>query len=548
MVDFLRGILAGRLKIFFMFYKIKKAFNAIGVWMLSVFATIMKVLFSQLCCKYFTKKGRRNAEKFLPSLEEQKKAFNKLQTEAIPKRVWSKDFRIWMLQMKEYSLIEDCASQEELAEVLFKPCDASIRSVAVQRCTPTHATILKFVNETKDINEVIALARAVPAAFESLAAAEVFGKGTAERCEVMWSIVNRSPQKATDYINLIFSDEELLKGVDDVVVPSLVDTAISAKLGVTPYLAQLKQYFPDVYVKVRENVFRFKNEGERVFCEGFKLTKKDLSAENVDDLCTVAVYGRLDEEHDALAWLAIGYQLVARQCVSDLIIDNLSFIKGRIGDGAYRQLCEKLVFNVPEIYHLKKLLPLVPRELENDAVERLLDLVYHDNRGQICDLFPFKGWSDVQQEKAVRLLAASKSLPLGWENTLSEALLHIAFEELEIQAELLTIYGNNDAEMNELIVHKLHSRSEIALFCHSGSRLSNYGHRYVQAFQMDESTFSAVVKRTTDDYTATISGYVEKLIRAHAEKWGLSEQNYRDLLQSPYNSLAALLKVQLKKK
>lgn len=572
MVDFLRGILVGRLKFFsLMFSKIKMAFNAVGAWILNVFAAIMRVSFPQLCCKYFTKKGRRNAEKFLPSLEEQKKAFMHILNADIPKRVWSKEFRIWMLQMKEYSLIADCASQEELAEVLFKPCSTAIRSVAVRRCTPTHDMILKFVNETEKFSEVTDLATAVPAAFSSLSAEEILGTGSNERRKLMLATLNKYPgylterrdlmltmaNKYPDYVTAclgIILSAPTSTGEDVFDVPLLVGVAIAKKLDLAPLLEQLKAKYPETYATVRENAMNMGTNSVMLVLKGFSLTSWALPAHMgkaypklIEDLNTVSVSGSLEDCYDAMAWLSICYQMMDKQDICNMVLKNWEDIKECVSNSVYQQLSQKLVKSFSNAEQGKQVIKLVDEGLKPKAIDRLLDVLSDSSSGCLSDLFPFKEWNAEQQKKAIRLMARGKNLPVKRMKELSKELQELAIEELEIQSELSAFRSNNDAKMNELIMHKLHSRSEVALFCHSGYLVSNYGYRYVQAFQMDESSFGLMVMRTTDDYKTTISGCIEKIIRAHAEKWGLSEQNYRDLLQSPYSSLAALLKESIRK-
>ena len=126
-------------------------------------------------------------------------------SDVVPKHVWSKELRVWILRDKNYALIDDCASQEELEEVLFKPCSTEVRTIAVKRCTPSHDTILWFVNETEKFEEVLDLATAVPTAFESLTAKEALGRGTDKHSDLMWTLINKYSARATDYLELILS-------------------------------------------------------------------------------------------------------------------------------------------------------------------------------------------------------------------------------------------------------------------------------------------------------------------------------------------------------
>jgi len=60
---------------------------------------------------------------------------------------------------------------------------------------------------------------------------------------------------------------------------------------------------------------------------------------------------------------------------------------------------------------------------------------------------------------------------------------------------------------------------------------------------MSESAFKVLVSNIRDSQNYGIEERVSKLVRLHAEKWGLSEKNYKDLMQSEYYSkLAAVLK------
>ena len=549
----MRGILVGRLKFFsLMFSKIKKAFNAVGAWILNVFAAIMRVSFPQLCCKYFTKKGRRNAQKFLPSLEEQKKAYLHFSSEDLLKHVWSKELRVWILRDKDYTLIEDCATQEELSEVLFKPCSTAIRSIAVKRCSPKHDMILKFVNETEKFSEVIDLATAVPAAFSSLSAEEILGTGSKGRRELMLTMVNKYPEYATNYLGIILS-ASVPKRDDAFDVPLLVGIAIGQKDNLTPFLEQLKTKYPETYATVRENAVSMGTNSVSLVLKGFSLTSWALSAhigntypKLIEDLDAVSIYGELDDSYDAIAWLYICYQMMDKQDICNLILRNWADIKECVSKNVYQQLSQKLVKSFSNAEQGKQVIKLVDEGLKPKAIDRLLDVLKDSSGGQLSDLFPFKGWNAKQQEKAIRLMAVGKTLPMDRMNELSQELQKLAIEELEIQSELRVIqFGGEDAK-KELVKHKLHSRSEVQLFCHSMYMDRDCSKQYIQNYEMDEHSFAAMITRVKDDYGNSLD--VSELICLHAKQWGLSTANYRALLQSDaYCRFAPLLKEHLKK-
>lgn len=535
-----------------MFSKIKKAFNAVGAWILNVFAAIMRVSFPQLCCKYFTKKGRRNAQKFLPSLEEQKKAYLHFSSEDLLKHVWSKELRVWILRDKDYTLIEDCATQEELSEVLFKPCSTAIRSIAVKRCSPKHDMILKFVNETEKFSEVIDLATAVPAAFSSLSAEEILGTGSKGRRELMLTMVNKYPEYATNYLGIILS-ASVPKRDDAFDVPLLVGIAIGQKDNLTPFLEQLKTKYPETYATVRENAVSMGTNSVSLVLKGFSLTSWALSAhigntypKLIEDLDAVSIYGELDDSYDAIAWLYICYQMMDKQDICNLILRNWADIKECVSKNVYQQLSQKLVKSFSNAEQGKQVIKLVDEGLKPKAIDRLLDVLKDSSGGQLSDLFPFKGWNAKQQEKAIRLMAVGKTLPMDRMNELSQELQKLAIEELEIQSELRVIqFGGEDAK-KELVKHKLHSRSEVQLFCHSMYMDRDCSKQYIQNYEMDEHSFAAMITRVKDDYGNSLD--VSELICLHAKQWGLSTANYRALLQSDaYCRFAPLLKEHLKK-
>ena len=473
-------------------------------------------------------------------------------SDVVPKHVWSKEFRVWLLQKKEYALIDDCASQEELEEVLFNPCSTSIRSIAVRRCTPNHTTILWFVNETEKFEEVLDLATAVPAAFESLTAKEALGRGTDKHSDLMWTLINKYSARATDYLELILSSEILKERCKDD-VPLLTDIAIAKKLDLMPCLASLKVEFPAVYAKVREHAMDMGNCAVRLVLKGFPLAMDTLSStggdaylKSVNDLRIVAIAGELEESYDAAAWLRISYQMMDKADICSLMLSHWNSIKEHVSNAVYQQLCEKLVKNISNPHQAKQALGLLDVSFKPSIIDKLLNIVSDKGASWLSDLFPFKDWSDEQQKKAIRIMAAGKTLPKERMNEISEELQKIAFEELEIQSELTVIHSGNKEEMKELIAHKLHSRSEVALLCSGYRRADAYGQEYINNHKMDESSFADIVLRTRDDNGSSITS-MPNFIRTHAAKWGLSAQNYQDLLQSPYSSLAALLKESIRK-
>ena len=329
--------------------------------------------------------------------------------------------------------------------------------------------------------------------------------------------------------------------------------AIAKKLDLAPLLEQLKAKYPETYATVRENAMNMGTNSVMLVLKGFSLTSWALPAHMgkaypklIEDLNTVSVSGSLEECYDAMAWLSICYQMMAKQDICNLILRNWVDIKEHVSNAVYQQLCEKLVKNIYNPHQAKQALGLLDVTFKPSIIDKLLKILSDKGASWLSDLFPFKDWSDGQQKKAIRIMAAGKALPKERMNEISEELQKIAFEELEIQSELTVIHSGNKEEMKELIAHKLHSRSEVALLCSGYRRADAYGQEYINNHKMDESSFADIVLRTRDDNGSSITS-MPNFIRTHAAKWGLSAQNYQDLLQSPYSSLAALLKESIRK-
>ena len=74
-----------------------------------LFAAIMRTIFPLMAVKYFTKKSNAYAELFLPSVEKQLKAIEKLEldTDQIRARVWSLQTKVARLLQQRYDLIQE---------------------------------------------------------------------------------------------------------------------------------------------------------------------------------------------------------------------------------------------------------------------------------------------------------------------------------------------------------------------------------------------------------------------------------------------------------
>jgi len=535
---------------------------------LRAYACIMRTLFPTHCVKSLTlnyiktKRGSRkneNADMFLPGKDKELRAIKKLQfgMEEIRQRQWSPETEIELLKQSNFALVSRIKNEAALNIVVEHGYISPICE-AMNVFTPSKGYLLNLIRHWNK-EKLFSVIEGVPSAFDSLKEWDILGVTEKQAYEgkELWAVaralVNAKPEKwAPKFIAEVMKivpsrlNEHALAALEcfvEVAIENRVDISTS-----TPYLMVIH---PDLYVKLR---IALTQEGDpKKFYPYVKLMFPQLVTKLDNNFG--AIYAKegpsawarskkkLTEAQEAAVWLSFAL----RPTTIDLVVDNLSAIKSRVSEKAFQSVEDDVFMfstGTREILSLMKFYKDDAQKQE-ELREKLLGAASPHNA--LRQFYPFNGWKEDQAERAVRAMAVGKTLPEDL-SALSVELQAAAIQELEIQSEMAAI-GSTClllSDQEKLMEQKLHARSEIFLFQKDYNWHEMKAH-YIISNKMEEESFRALVNFCGTGYQDD-ENRIRKLIFLHAHNWGLSAQNYKDLMQSPlYADLGARLKSYVQK-
>ncbi len=574
-----------------MFNSIKRAFNAIGAWILNVFAAIMRVSFPQLCCKYFTKikEGCRDQEHyaklklFLPGEAKELRAIKKLKLswDEISDHVWSPETELALLKEGNYALIGKIRGGDtEALDVICATGDADLIAKVFAQATPSNYYLKKWLFEAK-ADVVAGVLKRVPVAFNSLSyddvnnlnyvgvlvnsASEENASDKQKKSAQKWAteVVTRN-----EFMNCSLSNQE------SELFESAMSVLLNADYDFSKYMENLQRWHRRWYCSIRDHA------STSAYCEEYLIERLPriwyLADAKEERFAQYSGQNCVTEKGDARRWMTLVRKNIWRPRVAIAALRTCTYLSynnpgaavvdlqrelvssaqqfnvieialGKLPEQYQSQLQSKLYGSITTVAEAMKALELLPASYHKGIRAKIAEIAIEYDAEKLLSYWPFDGWEGSVAASVVRKLSIYKWLPLDKLTELPKHLQNVALEELEIQAELGVIHSFTSAEMEKLIEKKLHSRSEVTLLTARNETVSTYGEKYVSLHKMSDRTFSAIVLRTLDAHRDSIESTLKKVISLHAEKWGLSEENYKALLQSPYSSLAALLKESIRK-
>jgi hypothetical protein len=363
----------------------------------------------------------------------------------------------------------------------------------------------------------------------------------------------------------------------------------------TKHLENLRSHHWDWYGAVRGKVSRSEHPQSKhlvaylveripkIWCRFLPLEARELSS--FEDRSFRGE--RWGDVLDARAWLQLSYEKLDSQDVIKVALDHITDLQYSNPCGAIVKMQQRLVEKVRGYELIKLALSKLPQRYKSalqsklyasigsyaearecligtpkDGIVRIKALPKSYRKGlraKMTDVlcrceasefirtyWPFLNWEMKNAEKAVRKLASLKKLPLDRLGELSEELQKAGLEEVDVVAEQESLLIDPDEcsypqeNQKELLKRQLNPRSEVVLFTR-GYHWQKEKLAYISNFRMSDLGFRALVNHCGNYSDDEMRG--RELIRAHAEKWGLTQGEYLLLYNSPYYSdLAAPLK------
>jgi hypothetical protein len=363
-----------------------------------------------------------------------------------------------------------------------------------------------------------------------------------------------------------------------------MQVAVDVDYDFTKSLDSLERYHENWYQAVRNRAGQSKHLVDYIverlprvwFSARFRDLDSNKELESFDESFRGENWPRV---MDARQWLQLAYEhcyepLVARKALE--VITDLSYtypcgairnmqqrlldgveIKGKVRCGLkefalikfalkkmperfHWQLKSKLYGAISSYAEAREAATILPKSYRKGLRAKLVEMTCQSDTAEfIRTYWPFTNWEPENAEAAVRKLAKLKALPFERLGELSEELRQAGLEEVDVVAEMETLLVDSSEtstpgqEEKELLKRQLHPRSEVTLFTR-GYHWHKVKLEYISNFKMSEIGFKALVNHQGSYGDDEKRG--RALVRAHAEKWGLTNDEYLALTRSPYYS------------
>lgn len=500
-----------------------------------IFAVIVRTVFPLIAVKYFTKKSNACAELFLPSVEKQLRAIEKLDldTDQIRARVWSMQTKVKRLLQQHYDLIQEIKTEQEFA-ALVNVGRVNIIAQAMKFYTPTQQMALQLLSKF-GLNAVELIEKS-PAAFDGLKASDILGVKSNEVCasdSPRWAFAEALVTKRSSWAPKFLEElrkmpPQRLGELGQAKFNFFFKFAYDAKENVAFLMPYMAVFFPELYAQVRANFSSYKEFAPYIIKMLLaKLKSLEQGKVTFDDLPSVSVHGALEEVYDAYAWLCIAYYRLNEPAVYEFIATKMSEIKPMVSEHIYNQLLDRLVALANCPADVSRLLSLADDKRKQVLYREMVEKKY---AVLLAAQYPFSLWEDKKLVKsALRILIADNRLPLAKMQELPEDLQEFAIYQMEVSAQIDAL-ANGDILKN--VKYHLLPEAEIYLMLMDPHFSLKYQELYVDNFKMSERAFNVLIHRETvklqNDGT-----FPDNLVGKYAAKWGLTEAQYQALLQTP---------------
>ncbi len=514
-----------------------------------IFAAIMRSIFPLMAVKYFTKKSNQYAELFLPSEAQQLRAIEKLDldTDQIRARVWSLQTKVKRLLQQHYDLIQEIKTEQEFA-ALVNVGRVNIIAQAMKYYTPTQEMALKLLS--KFGLDAVELINKAPAAFDGLKTCDILGIKPSEVCALdspRWAFAEALVSKRASWAPKFLEEirkmsPQQLGELGQAKFNFFFNFAYDAKENVAFLMPYMAVFFPELYAQVRANFFSYKEFAPYIIkMLPAKLRYLEQGKETFDDLPSVSVHGALEEVYDAYAWLCIAYYRLNEPAVYELIISKMSDIKPMVSEPIYSQLLDRLIALANCPADVSRLLNLADDEGKRSLYRKMVEKKY---AVLLAAQYPFSSWEDKELVKsALRIVIADNRLPLAKMQELPEDLQEFAKYQLEVSAQISALVSG---DILKNVEYHLLPEAEIYLMLMDPRYTWKYQKLYVEKFELSEKAFNVLIHREAVKLQDQVV-FPDVLVGKYVAKWGLTEVQYQELLQTPMKKYALQWKEYIKK-
>lgn len=318
------------------------------------------------------------------------------------------------------------------------------------------------------------------------------------------------------------------------------DAAFKLKADISSLIVVMSVFNQDKYNKICKHFSEYKDFSpyfEQMFGQLVKYLDESVCNFSDRDLISPSNEDENEERwrHEAFRWLTIGYVLMpGNQQICKIILQYLPQIEKKVNQSVLEYLRDRIISSLENGKLVEDAYHLFPYEYRETLLAKAVAVGYSYRVELWC--FPYTGISDALAERAINKLIAKGHFPVERIQELSEDLQKKAFAEMEATAQIAMLRDYDAAKSyfsDETSLRAFQPKAELFLF----TMESYHGakHVYIKHFKMSDWTFLGLI------HSLGVS-YGENLVIAHATRWGLSEEQYMALLQTPFSGVAPFVK------
>ena len=482
----------------------------------------------------------------------------KLSEKEIAERVWLPSVRMELLSKGDPSvrraLASTVKSDSELMAVLTYG-NVEDKVAAVRSFTPSAKRMRSLLSSPKTCVDFLReMAKEAPTAFNTLTVREILDMTTWQKCnqvkdwrwDLAFCLMSASPEWCPKFMALIKEISPMQLAERDIRnFKKIFAIAIKAKVSLAGFLSYMSVFFKEEYVQY-VNAFakysKFDAEFEEMFPQYVKYLKDGANYYYSLTMLDTHIGENTSSEDVAYAWLGIGRDLVHRSSnIFNVFLNNIENIyAGNSNVG--KELVDKMTECAHSIEDLERLQQKMGDVIDKDKFnERAYSIILAKSKfygyadaPNYLKFFPFTDWKVENAKHAVRRIVLCNKLPVDRLEELSEELQLYVLQTMEAQSQLGAL---NAGRVDKLVKLQLYPEVEIELFCKKYQSCKEQILSYIDSFGMSQEAYEAIIRR--DDVRESFVDYLTE----YAEKYGLTQRQYVQLMQSRGSGLAPFLKM-----
>ena len=479
----------------------------------------------------------------------------------IRERVWSPPVRLELLSMLDSkgrrALASTVCTAEELNVVLEKAGCVEFKLQAIKAYTPS-AKKMRELLASAPMDLLRKIACEAPTAFNTVTPKEVLGIGPKQLCNVAkdfrWDLAlelaGSDPKWTVKFMELIKEiPPQRLTEMDIAYFKDMYRMATEAKVSLVGLLAYMYVFFKEeyiLYVNSYKDYPSFGEEFKEMFPQFVKHLKDGAGHYKSLDMLGTHVNVNFMQKDDAYAWLGIGRELLAKdEVVYGTLLDNIKAIY-EANPTVGKELAKRMLQNGRKLDYQIKLKEEVPTAIDDNLLyNRAFELIKYNSRHpyyadapDYLKFFPFTEWKEDNAKYALRRIVLCGKLPLERLDELSDELKDFVMKTMEAQSQLNAL--SFQGKVAELVELQLYPEVEIALLS-KPAFWEVHILKYIEKYGLSQEAYEYLLKGAYE-----WDAEFRKFITVYAQKKGLTQKQYMQLMQSVRCSEAPMLRQYVK--